>query len=416
MEIEFINSAKRKIVKRYLERLPFGLGKRVLVPAIQLALSVPSLWRNNRPWPARLRFYFNLLRLLTLPFPKNKRLLGIWDFHNNPWSIGDPLVFVETLNCLSLKHQIEDVDICIIYDHDDPVGIRRESQLTPENARDYILNWLPLFSTCQNLSSVFQFKSRTEFNYCLTLNANRYMLSPTLGNHLGERYNFLGSADLTEIMDFYKNNGYIPYLRIGELLTSWAYDFFLSHIKPGTVPVVLSLKSTLHSQVRNADPTCWLPFIDRCESSFQDVTFVLVGLRDEEPPGIRQCANVIIAKDYGTTIMEDLALVQKATMYIATDSGIVVIAMFADTPYLVFQVPSVTMKKYNLVNRQNWCFATEHQKLFDDTFDMTPDFIFEEFTTLYQKLDKEKWFANANAKASPVSQHPSTTVIRHNSI
>jgi hypothetical protein len=232
-----------------------------------------------------------------------------------------------------------------------------------------------------------------------------------MGNHLGEKYNFLGGADLTEIIDFHKSNGYIPYLRIGELGTSWAHDFFLRHIKPGTIPVVLSLKRTIHSQSRNADPDVWLPFIDRCKSSFPEVTFVLVGLRGEEPPGIRQYSDVIIAKDYGTTIMEDLALVQKSFMYLAPASGVSNIAVFSNTPYLIFQEESVSMKKYNLASGENFCFSTEHQKLFDDTFRMTPDFIFDEFTKLYNKLDREKWLARARAKAALVSQHPATKVV-----
>lgn len=339
-------------------------------------------------------------------------MLGIWDFHVCPWSVGDPLIFVETLNCLRLKHQIEEVDICVVYDSDDPGGIRPEKHLTPENARDYVLDWLPLFSTCQNLGSIFQFKSRSEFNSFLKSNASRYILFPALADHLGEKYRFWDGADFDHIFDFYRRNGFIPYLRIGELRTAWAYDFFLKHIKADTVPVVLSLKYTTHARKRNADPDCWLPFLDRCASSFQDVTFVLVGLRGEELPGIRQCANVIIAKDYGTSIMEDLALMQKAFMHVATSTGTTTITLFSDTPYLFFQMPDFAMKKYGLIGAKNWNFATEHQKLFDDTFRMTADSVFEEFAGLYQVLDKEKWHARARKKAFSVSPHPSAELLQ----
>jgi len=362
------------------------------------------------PWYLRMKFYTNMINLVFMPSNRKKRLLGIYDFKTCPWSVGDPLMFVEELNCLLEELSIEGIDICVIYDNDNPAGIRHNDNLSSENARDYVLDWLPLFSTCQNLDSLFHFKSRLEFNYFLRGNMDRYMIFPSITNHLGETYNYTWHAEIRPMVEFYKKHKRIPHLRIGPLKSSWAYQFFLKHINPNNIPVVLSLKLTDHDHQRNADPSVWLPFIARIVKDHKELSFVFVGLKGEELPGIRKLSNVIIAKDYGTSIIEDLALIQKSFIYIATVSGPNTIALFSDTPYIIFQMP-VEQKNYPIKRGENYCFATQYQKLFDTTYPMSAEFIYDEFQKVYEKLDIKQWLATAKSKSTFVSQHPSTHVL-----
>lgn len=370
------------------------------------------LWKAQRPWPLRARFYCNLMRLILTPSFEKKRILGIWDFKALPWSVGDPLVFIETLSVLKIKHDAEEIDICVVYDRENPGGNRFNINLTSENAQDYILEFLPLFSTCPYLGSIYQFNSRTEFYCFLKSYSNRYDIFPPLGQHLGETYNFHGGAPLFEIQEFYAAHGYIPHLRIGDRDRSWAQWFYLNHVPETAVPVTLSLKLTSHSPERNADPEVWLSFVDRCKMEFPEVVFVLVGLRGEVFDGLRNRSNVIIAKDFGTSIVEDLALIRTSLLYIGTTSGVCTIAQFSDLPYLIFQMPVYPLLKYGLKSGENFPFATDRQKMFSTETLVTPGLLFGEFEQLYSKLDRKEWRITTLQGACYKHSHPSAKVVR----
>ncbi|MFC1644300.1 hypothetical protein ACFL5C_03200, partial [Candidatus Omnitrophota bacterium] len=237
------------------------------------------------------------MKLIFTSGSHGKRILGIWDYKALPWSVGDPLLFIEELSILKIKHNAEGIDICVVYDRDNPAGNRREPKLTSENAQDYMLEFLPLFSTCPFLGSVYQFNSRKEFYSFLKTTSGRYDIFPPLRQHLSEKYNYTdgGNPHLREIQKFYNIYGYIPHLRIGNRNSFWARWFYVNHLPEKTIPVTLSLRQPLSGifNVRNAVPAVWLSFIDRCKVDFPEVVFVVVGLRAEVFHGLRERSNVI---------------------------------------------------------------------------------------------------------------------------
>jgi len=371
------------------------------------------------PWFIRAEFYFHLMRLIFTPLNKGKRILGIWDFKALPWSIGDPLVFIENLSIMKIKNNAEAVDICVVYDRDYPVGNRGRSvfnkdltSITSENAQDYMLEFLPLFSTCPYLGSVFQFNSREEFHRFLKTNISRYDVFPSLDKHLAEAYNYLGCpAILSPMQEFYNRHGYIPYLRIGDRDKSWAQWLYMKYLPEGIVPVTLSLKQTSHCVECNADPHTWLAFIDRCKLDFPEVVFVVVGLREEIFPGLRERANVIIAKDFGTSVIEDLALIRSSLLYMATSSGVNIIAMFSDLPYLIFQMEVSNYLRHGLKPLDKFSFVLDTQKIFSTETKVTPEVLFSEFKQIYSKLDKAQWKSRTSKTACKKHSHPTTKVL-----
>ncbi len=341
-----------------------------------------------------LKFFLNLLRLFFSSTKYNKKhILGIYDLKTLPWSVGDPLIFTEKLNILKIIHNADMIDICIIYDKENPTGIRKDSKIKVNNAKDYMMDILPLFNTSTYLGSVFQFNSRKEFNDFLKNNIYKYDLFPTLRQHLDESYNFVGQdiVILKELENFYKKYGYIPFLRIGERYRYWANSFYLHYLPGNTVPVVLSLRQPLNivKSIRNADPRVWFAFIDRCKVVYDDIVFVVVGTREEIFQGLRERSNVIIARDYGTSIIENLALIKSSYCYLGTTSGPTVIALFSNLPYLLFQWPEI--EKYGLSEGNNFSFATDNQKVFSTDVPVTHELLFNEFSKLYERLDKKHW-------------------------
>ena len=357
-----------------------------------------------------LKFMCNLLRLLTSSSKySKKRILGIYDLKTLPWGIGDPLLFIEKLSTLKIIHDADKIDFCVIYDNKNPTGYRREPNINTNNAQDYMVDLLPLFNTCPYLGSIFQFSSRKEFNIFLKNNITRYDFYPSLRKNLDESYNFQGHGIvlMKEFEDFFNEYNYIPHLRIGERDRSWAYWFYQNYLPNNTVPVVLSLRRPLSmiSRERNADPKVWLAFIDKCKEVYKDVTFVIVGLRIEVFQGLRERSNVVIAKDYGTSIIQDLALMRLSYFYMGTASGPGIIAQFSDLPYLIFQMPQI--ERYGLSEEKNYSFATENQKLFSTNISVTPELLYGEFSKLCEKLDRNKWKEEIK-NASTNKELPST--------
>ncbi len=371
-------------------------------------------WRKFRffrfLWVINPRFYYYVAKLILTPNFRKKRILGIWDYKSLPWDVGDPLIFIETLSILKIKHDAEEIDICVVYDRDKPLGKRTGffgDPVTPENHQEYSLEYLPLYSTCPYLGTVYQFNSRKEFYRFLKMNYDHYNLFPPLSQHLGETYDYYDSAasEMKMIEEFFDTYGYIPFLRIGERDKSWALWFYLSYLPESSIPITLSLKMTSHDPIRNADPTVWSSFIDRCKIAFPEIMFIVVGIREEIFDGLRDRQNVVIAKDYGTSLIEDLALIRSSLIYMGTASGVNTIAVFSDTPYLLFQLPD--MHRYGLRPGKNFSFASDKQIFFGTEIKVTAELLFKEFKELYSRFDTKRWQRDTLEKARNKSGHPS---------
>lgn len=386
---------------------------------LQIFSQMGRFYYYTLPWGIKVQFYSNLARLLFTSVRGKKRILGVWDYSSLPWSVGDPLVFIEAVSVLKLRHEAEAVDLCIVCDRDKPMGIRsasiRKDNVNSNNVDDYMLDFLPLFSTSPFPGSVYQFNEREEMYRFIKMNADRYEIYPPLTEHLGKSYIFHRGAapEVIRIQDFFSDYGFIPHLRIGERETKWAHWFYRTRLPEGAFPVTLSMKQTMHTPERNADPRIWLAFVDRCREEFPEIVFVANGLREEVFDGLRERQNVLVAKDFGTTVVEDLALIRTSLMYMGTNSGVNTIAVFSDLPYLIFQMPDWCFAAHNCRSGKNLNFATDKQKMFSTTFTVTADSLFEEFLQLYMSIDKSRWLERS-CQARNKHTHPTARVEQEN--
>jgi len=361
-----------------------------------------------------LRFYYYAVKLFVNPLNNNgKRVLGVWDYKSLPWSVGDPMLFIEYLSVIKIKTHSEAIDICIVYDKKKPLGKRTSFFGDPVNSKtheDFSLEYLPIFSTCPFLGSIYQFNTRDEFNRFIKINYNRYNMYPRLSDHLAETFDYRdqGASLIKEIESFYAKYKYIPFLRIGDKNNAWARYYYAKNAPKDSVIVTISIKQTSHDKVRNTDPDTWLSFIDRCKHDYPEVVFCIVCLAEEVFDGLRQRENVIIAKDYGTTLIEDMALIRNSVIYMGTVSGINIIALFSDLPYLLFQSPSNAV--YNLLPGENFEFSSISQKLFSLETSVTPSLLYNEFKEIYSKIDTNIWMNKENKMQNKHSSHPSAWV------
>lgn len=363
------------------------------------ALARLAFWRAGADCQKRksqvlapLRFATNLFSLLFGRRPVGKNILGVWDLKCVPWSVGDFLVFIETLSVIKIRFHADKIDICVLCDSENPTGLRRmfHPKITPSNFRQYLFALLPAIITSPYLGSVYQFDSRSDFNRFITDNHNRYILFPPIHSQLARTYNFFGGTTLREIQDFHKDFGYVPHLTVPEYSKYWAYNLYSKHLKD-RIPIALALKSTPHSTNRNADLKVWRDFIELCDNKYPEVGFIVIGWRDEDCSLLRQLNNVVIAKDYGSTLADDLAIIRTSLLFMGMSSGISTIALFSYLPYLLFGCEDIMAIQTNIEIGSTWSFATEKQKLFYDTFEITPESLMEEFSKLYENIDKDAW-------------------------
>ena len=98
-------------------------------------------------------------------------------------------------------------------------------------------------------------------------------------------------------------------------------------------------------------------------------------------------SNVIIAKNYGTSVMEDLSLIRNSLMYIGTNSGVNTIAQFSNLPYIIYQFID---KRYVFDGDRNFIFANDNQKLYTHR-KLTVNFLEQTFDFVYKNINKSEW-------------------------
>ncbi len=355
-----------------------------------------------------------MVRYMKAPDAEAK-LLGIWDYKALPWSVGDPLVFIEDLNVLRVKNDLKGIDICVVYDKDDPQPTNRKHVFTTtDTVQSFMLDYLPLFGLCPKVENVFLFGNRADLYSFMKSNKEKYLIYPAISAHLGEAFNYIGGADFENIMAFHRQHGYIPNLEVGQREKDWASEFFREHLPKGKVPIVISLKNTAHSTDRNADFSIWEKFLDYCKKEFPEIMFVQVGLRGEANPSILARDNVLFSKDYGTTMFQDLILVASGIMHMGPISGIDTIALFSDMPYIITNIPE---KDYRLLNMQmascRFPFAKENQIIIPQTRPPTSEELFDLFSSLYQQLNATSWL-RSHYTSNLFREHPSASVLEAN--
>lgn len=329
-------------------------------------------------------FLMNLFNFLSSGKQK-KVILGIWDYKLMPWSVGDLLTFIETLSVLKLQHNADRVDVCVVCDKENPAGNRGYKNINSSNFHYYLFSLLPIINTSPYLGSVFQFDSRSEFNSFLKKNINKYILYPSLDGLLKETFNFHGGADFKEIHDFKKKHGFVPSLAIDDYHLSWAHNFYKSKIED-RIPVAVALRNRPDGAGSNTDQQAWLGFFDLCKIKFPTTVFVIIGTREEAFDGLKTRENVIVAKDYGSTLSDDFALMRTSFLFMGMCSGINIISIFSDHPFLIFGRRLNIEKQCRLTY-----FHVKYQKTYFSTFLITPDSLFREFSELYSQLDIEQW-------------------------
>jgi len=319
---------------------------------------------------------------------QSKRILAIWDLQAVPYSIGDLLNLNQAMLCLSYIHKVEKIDICFVCDPKRPARYPDHTKIIDLKNYQYHLNPLiPIIQINQKFGSFFLFDSYLDLERFIDKNLERYIIWPQARKYFvkegyTENFNF--------IIKFFEKHGFIPFISCQLYTLEWASNFIKKNSLP-LIPIVVHIRNNPISRVySNSRVEAWLDFFNFCNGRYP-VKFFLIGLKKEIDVRFHTLPNVLIVKDYHTTLEEDLALIQISPLYLGVPSGMAQMAIFSDKPYLLVNFQTA---HESIPSGAQIPFAKEFQKIIWES--ETGAMLIEEFSKLYSSNDFKSWERQIN--------------------
>lgn len=214
----------------------------------------------------------------------------VYDLRTQPLSVGD------FLNYMEVGEVIGDRDLAFSYDPASPVI--RSHAFAHINAGNFMQHFAPYLSFTDKV-----FTKRVHGSW-----------PPD-----GKRGQYLHYYIHNEVL-----KGGVKPLTMKSL--PWATEFLKKH----DANYVIQVRNNSRTTNRNSNWMAWAQFMRRRKERF-----VVVGYKGEQNHEIR-LPNVVIAKDFDTTMEQDMALVEAADVFMGASSGPATVAIFNSKPYRVF--------------------------------------------------------------------------------
>ena len=291
--------------------------------------------------------------------------------------------------------------MALLYEPKAPVGEGSvfHGHIESENVFFHLASVVPVAQVNPRLASLFIYDSREHLTRLVTDNADRYLVWPRADDFaIGE---YLSPVVFNNLLrDFYAEFGRVPQLGCRPFLLDWASSFYAAHVQP-RVPITVNLRNNLQWDVhRNSHLDAWLEFFADCELRYR-CTFVVICAKSEVDDRLRHCANVIIAKDYDTSIEQDLALIHSSAMHLGANSGPATMAWFGLKPYLMvntsfesvsfFSAPGMVVDA-DAETRRLW-FATPMQRAAKAV--ESKALLARQFEQMWAAIDESSWISEA---------------------
>jgi hypothetical protein len=335
--------------------------------------------------------YPTLGNVLSPTQSKERRLLAIYDLSSQPFSIGDILVIQEASLVLREKHHLDMVDFALVYDPKHPASSDPAfASITDKNVIYHLASVLPVAQVNQHLGSLFVFDSHRHLQRFIADNADLYHVWPPAWK-FAER-DYLSYTVFNDLLyNYFKEHGTIPQLSCRQFLVDWAQAFYREHVYP-QVPVTVQVRNIkTFGTHRNLRLECWLEFFHHCQERYP-VKFVVVCALAEVDDLLRQCPNVIIAKDYHTGIEQDLTLIHTAAFHMGASSGPASMAVFNTKPYLIVKTDLIPHLYRDMIQEDTFlrfCFAGPLQRL--AVGPETTKLLIAEFARMWAAVDVASW-------------------------
>lgn len=342
----------------------------------------------------------SLSRLILPTASSERRLLVIYDTTSQPFNIGDILLLQEGSLVLREKLHLDLVDFALVYDPKHPASSDPVfSNITDANALYHLASILPVAQVNQYLGSLFLFNSHRNLQRFIADSADIYHVWPSAWKFASREYLYYEVFN-NLLYNHYKEHGSVPHLSCRQFLVDWAQGFYQKQVYP-QVPITVNMRNNkaFHAH-RNLRLDCWLEFFKNCETRYP-AKFVIICARSEIDDRLRECPNVIIAKDFHTGIEQDLALIHASAIHMGAGSGPVSMAWFSDKPYLMvntvygpeyFAHPEMIRQEEE--NVQRFWFASPLQRITGGI--ETTELLINKFAQMWASVETQCWRSRAN--------------------
>lgn len=251
-----------------------------------------------------------------------KTLLGIFDTISQPRTLGDTLTFAEELLAKGDEGDYPTPDVRVLISTQQTADADfGKDRFAPADVLDAV----------EGIGSVTTASSLADLTRQMTLYTCETW--PELHGDTLTRPTYTGTLFLQK---HYARRGRIPILRMKHPFIKKAHQFIGKHAGDKTA-VAVHLKNNPADTRSNADFGVWFEFI-RTAAGQGDFSFFLIG-NEEIDEGITRMPNVTVTHDCGYGLIDDLALVGAADLFLGMSSGPCNAAIFGRSPYAIFKDP-----------------------------------------------------------------------------
>jgi hypothetical protein len=317
-----------------------------------------------------------------------KPMIGIYDFSYGPYALGDALTWTMNLNVIAATKGCDAIDQYLVITPRKP-GNRYQPFVTPHNYVSIIDSLFPAFLCSPMLRSLKLFRHPATFNLFLLRDvARRRPMWPSFFGHLNRRLEFTSHR---RINAYYKQHGQLPWLVSPRGYRDWADEFRRSHCA-GRFVVAVNIRQSQSSVsltppdlFRDSPLPEWRAFIRRASARHPNVLFLILGGYTEWDREMFRLPNVLIPRVMGLGLGHELALLQRADLFMGSSSGFAAMATFCNRPYLISNIQHLFAEYVDVpVGARHYPFGTENQILYWEKENQ--DVLLEFFEELHGRL------------------------------
>lgn len=318
---------------------------------------------------------------------QRQRLLAVWDFRVVTHSLGDLVVLHQRMELLRWELGLDQLDIAMVWDPQRPYCWDQDHYncgVTADNWHLHMPALLTIAYLNRAVGSVLMFNSHDQFEDYLHTQSDRYVIWPSAHDYLQRELSHGRLFDT--IQSFWLQHRFIPWFGLRPATVQWLRHFYERHVAPDELIVAQFRNNPRRCTSRNANLEVCLEFLADCRTRYP-AKFVLIGAAGEIDPRFRRLENVVVAKDHGTTLEQDMALANRPLIFLGGMSGPAAMAYFSDTPCLLFNASS----DWETVPRGGkYVYMNDLQRMFWEP--ETPESLRAQFGELFERADRAAWW------------------------
>jgi hypothetical protein len=264
-------------------------------------------------------------------------LVGVWDFSEAPFRLGNILLFNQSLHLIRNYTHAQMVEVVVICE---PEGTFLNSRIDASNYRTSLSQLTNIFLLMDTITSFKIFTSRARFDdYLAVIKEKGFPYFPPGADSASEALDYKSHNMMNEFLDA---TGELCFAEIHQDAMNTAKNFLVD-CGAGETSIAIHLRyDPSHRLESNAKLSAWENFLAESTTNHPDVRFIMVG--NDDLPGafidrIKGFGNVVRTHDQGLSILDELPIIKASTAFMGMASGPCTAAVLGDKPYLVIKHP-----------------------------------------------------------------------------